>query len=502
MRYLYIPLDDRPVNYDTPIMLANVANINISTPPLNMLGHFTRPGNPDAISKWLINNAHNADVLVVSADMLAYGGLVASRLPGIDNEVAINKLKVLIDIKKKNPQIKIYMFSVIMRLTITSTDDATRQAARDIFEYCILRDKAERLNDEDAKKQLPALKAKIPKTILDKYLHARRRNHAINMAAVELLSDDVIDFLALAQEDTAPFGLHVTEQVKIKKRANEITSPDKWVVYAGTDEAGQVLLARSIAEKNNIKLNVSPIYTDERSALLPALFEDVPLKDTISSHLKLINANISPTGIPLYINTFDDPQLDIFESVDIARPTWYEALRKYPNKNYRHFDEIKGNYIIADTAYCNGGDPHLADKFLQSSKLRQCISYAGWNTAGNTVGSALAHSIISMLPVYDERKLSNLIQIRLLDDLLYQSIVRPWMVKKAHELGASIYQSGEHTEVLQQEVDNVMQKLWLEVCKVYKLPYTSQFKVTLPWGRLFEIKVDWNKDWNNDDGTT
>ncbi len=490
MRYLYIPLDDRPVNYDCPIMLANIANINLSTPPLSMLGHFTRPGNPDDISKWLINNAHNADVLIVSADMLAYGGLVASRLPSIDNDVAIKRLNVLIDIKKKNPKIKIYMFSVIMRLTITSTDDETRQAGRDIFEYCILRDKAERLNDEDAKNELPALKARIPKTILDKYLHARRRNHAINMIAVELLCDEVVDFLALAQEDTAPFGLHVTEQVKLKKRADSNTSEDKWVIYAGTDEAGQVLLARAIAEKNNIALNISPIYTDEKSSLFPALFEDVPLKDTLTRHLKLINAKVDPKGIPLLINTFDPPQVDIFESVAITRPTWYEALRHYPNKNYRHFDEIKGNYIIADTSYCNGGDPHLADKFLQSSNLRQCISYAGWNTAGNTIGSALAHSVISTLPVYDERKLNNLIQIRLLDDILNQSIVRPWIVKAANKLGASIYHSGTHTAELEQEVDTAMQKLWLEVSKIYKLPYSSPFRVKLPWGRLFEIKIE------------
>jgi len=79
-----------------------------------------------------------------------------------------------------------------------------------------------------------------------------------------------------------------------------------------------------------------------------------------------------------------------------------------------------------------------------------------------------------------KEKLSNLLQIRLLDDILYQSIVRPWAVKMAKTAGVSIHQLGTHTEEIQQEVDTAMQKLWIEVCKFTNCPTQVNFALNCP----------------------
>jgi len=76
----------------------------------------------------------------------------------------------------------------------------------------VLRDRAERLDDAEAAVELARVEARIPRPLLAAYLAARARNHAVNRAALTLLSEGVIDFLVLTQEDTAPAGLHVTEQ--------------------------------------------------------------------------------------------------------------------------------------------------------------------------------------------------------------------------------------------------------------------------------------------------
>jgi len=52
--------------------------------------------------------------------------------------------------------------------------------------------------------------------------------------------------------------------------------------------------------------------------------------------------------------------------------------------------------VIADVAYANGGDPRLVESLLKRPDLLARVkSYAGWNTSGNTMGSALALAVAS-----------------------------------------------------------------------------------------------------------
>ena len=80
----FVPLDDRPVTYQLPQLLGRIAGVPIQAPPKAMLGHYLTPGKPDQIISWLnTGDRRNASDYVLSSDMLAYGGLVASRVPGV-----------------------------------------------------------------------------------------------------------------------------------------------------------------------------------------------------------------------------------------------------------------------------------------------------------------------------------------------------------------------------------------------------------------------------------
>lgn len=93
---LYVPLDDRPVNLDDVIVLGRSAGINVITPNLSditnrldsqktasgsTLVSTSSPtyGNPANIRQFILNNAASVDGFIISSDMLAYGGLIASR---------------------------------------------------------------------------------------------------------------------------------------------------------------------------------------------------------------------------------------------------------------------------------------------------------------------------------------------------------------------------------------------------------------------------------------
>jgi hypothetical protein len=72
-------------------MLGQIAGQDVRTPPRAAIGNYLRPGDPDAILRWL-NDAgvHGASALVASSDMIAYGGLVAARIPAFPSPMRSN----------------------------------------------------------------------------------------------------------------------------------------------------------------------------------------------------------------------------------------------------------------------------------------------------------------------------------------------------------------------------------------------------------------------------
>ena len=123
-KVLYIPLDDRPVNIDLVIQLANLRGLEIKTPKSEDLGFFLKEGNVEAIVNWL--NCEEGDALIISLDMFLYGGLIASRTDKRPYNDAMKILNNLREYKKYKSKLKIYAFSNIMRLSISLSSDESQ----------------------------------------------------------------------------------------------------------------------------------------------------------------------------------------------------------------------------------------------------------------------------------------------------------------------------------------------------------------------------------------
>ena len=87
-----VPLDDRPCNRQFPAQLAAIAGRSVLLPPRDLLGWFTQPGECEAVAAWLAECP--AEGLVVSLDMLCFGGLVSSRTPAVSESDAMARLEV------------------------------------------------------------------------------------------------------------------------------------------------------------------------------------------------------------------------------------------------------------------------------------------------------------------------------------------------------------------------------------------------------------------------
>ena len=75
----FIPIDNRPVCYDLPLMIVKQAKEHeILMPNINMLGDLTKVADYNGLLNWLAS-LNNTDVFVISLDTVAYGGLIPSR---------------------------------------------------------------------------------------------------------------------------------------------------------------------------------------------------------------------------------------------------------------------------------------------------------------------------------------------------------------------------------------------------------------------------------------
>ncbi|HBM81050.1 MAG TPA: hypothetical protein DD426_09480, partial [Clostridiaceae bacterium] len=75
-KILYLPLDERPCNYNFPQILASATEYEMIEPPRDILGNKKLPADTAKIRKWLLESVRDVSGAIISVDMLVYGGIV------------------------------------------------------------------------------------------------------------------------------------------------------------------------------------------------------------------------------------------------------------------------------------------------------------------------------------------------------------------------------------------------------------------------------------------
>ena len=79
MNIAFLPIDNRPVCYTMPKIIAGIDNdIELFIPDREFLGDLNNIAKTDKLFDWL-ENLPNQDVIIISLDTLIYGGLIHSR---------------------------------------------------------------------------------------------------------------------------------------------------------------------------------------------------------------------------------------------------------------------------------------------------------------------------------------------------------------------------------------------------------------------------------------
>jgi Protein of unknown function (DUF4127) len=493
-KVLLIPLDDRPPCLQFPVKMGLIGDVEILTPPRTLLGRFTQFGISDSIIVWLKKqDLRTFDAVIMSMDMLAYGGLVASRVHETLIGNALKRLEIIKEIRQKAPKIKIYGSSVIMRLAPTS--DGKNETYREKLARW-----AEYSPYSENKEIVEKLESDIPTEALETYKKARERNLKINLFAIDLIEKNTFDYLILSQDDAKPKGVHVQDRETLRDTVKTHNLSEKVSIQPGADEVSMLLLARALSDKYNYHPKIYAVYSTEKGANQVMPFEDRPLSKTVSSHLKAVGAeevsSVEKADILFYVfaSRFDEGRVANFA---------HEIFNFNKNKP-------KKGIILADIdpkGDVQGGDTVFTEGVLKSGVFTKIYGYASWNTAGNTIGTALSQGILySISQAFLKQKSMKKVEKRmayaqkwftlnrLLDDYTYHTLVRPMALKKIKDNKWNAFQlTNEQTATIEAFC---LEKIEKNALKIVKNGFPtegvklSKLSFDLPWNRAFEAEID------------
>ena len=501
-RILMIPLDGRPAAGQFAKMIAAMAGYEVVLPPQALLGRFTEEAQVDKIFEWLeAQDLTNVKALIASADMVAYGGLIQSRVSNVDSTTAIQRLRKLVTFRAKTESnFKFYIYASNMRLTPTATIKAAPYRMN-LAKYEEIKDKFERTGDKSLLNKLKNLKGMVPMEEIQRYENTRTRNFEVIRTLMRMCKTGPIDYLIIGQDDAKPDGPQIQENAKLREFAKYLELGDKAYFCEGIDQHGNILVSRAILSDLNYQPRVRIVYSDGDGKKAYALYESKPIEESLADQLFASGARIARTAeefdYTLYVNT-----------PGRRRNTFQAFMRNLK-------DEVDQGFPVA-VADINFGVDGTSDEELfaglsEERRAHRLLAFAGWNTAGNTIGTAIpAANVYLSGRALESDSLSREIAQRefllhrMIDDYAYHKYTRPAaykLIDKYQNQRDEVY--GETFARVNQFVEDDLikhakdlfdlqfeGKTFFAGNKEYRIVAMDNLSVFLPWPRAYEAAID------------
>jgi hypothetical protein len=486
-----VPLDDRPVTRQLPMLVGAIAGRTIVEPSRALLGNYLQFGQPDAIVAWLNGSSHSAARdYVISTDMLAYGGLVASRVPGTTYADAFFRLNEMAEIRRREPRARIDAFATIMRLAPTGVPDigaaatffATYPAWTYLQQYASLHDPPEPAEEAMAEK----LREKIGAPLLGAYLETRARDYEVDERLLAMTAAGTIDHLALRQDDAGPVGLHVREVAGLRAQIVQSRLADRAWISPGADEMAMALVAAALARGARWTPHVAVFYSTPEGAQTQDPLEFAPISAAIGDLIA------SCGGVR------DDARPDLTLYVRVPNTgaaldgSFYAALQSATAAGQ--------SVALADLSFLEptfASQASFAQRLLAGGVASRLDAYSSWNTNANTVGTALAEAVAAgagrRTGTYNLLAHRDFTFDRILDDVAFHTVVRPDLNRTLDAQGVP-----DHTYLLPDVAAQIAQRddalLWQQaqmiLPELYPNDHIAAMQITLPWSRTFETEID------------
>ncbi len=391
-KIILIPLDSRPPCKDFVIDAAKISNAEIICPDYQLLDYFTIPSEINKIRNWLIKNSAQSDAIILSIDQILYGGLIASRENNLTDEQIDSLERFLIDLRNSS-NVPIYAFSILPRLQPQQSIDNFFQR-RALIAYSRFRGMIHEnifVDDEMIFETLNEIKDEKLKIYIGHFKAAEK----LNQRLIELTQKNILDRLIIGVDDGEKFSIQ--NELADNLRINN----EKISLIHGADEIALTLLAEIF--QKNLKICVQYCDDDTAEKILP--YMAIPIKNVVGEKISQLKLKVidSPDKADFTLFIFVNDKFDSYKKIS--------SFNKINNL-------IKNNYKVAlvDLSENFNKDETLLPVLIRRGvAINSLIAYAGWNTASNSIGTAISQAVLYQNPY------ENLIFLnqRFLEDYFY-----------------------------------------------------------------------------------
>lgn len=516
-KLLLLPLDSRPPCTQLVADNARTASIEILLPPSDLMDFYSLPGNTTKTKEWLLQKLPSCQGAIISIDQLLYGGLLASR----EHELPPEKIKELAEylrqLHQHNPYVPLYAFSILPRMNPPDKIDGyhdrknlmkwsklTGQLLDNAFES--------ELERKAAISKLAELEAIIPQKALSTYKERYERSLSLSKALVDLANEGVLAHLVFAQDDGEA---HSYPNYKLKELLCYINSSkpahshvkNSISIIHGADEVALSLLAGIVkkGQTNTFKAYIDYNAPNTKSTI--PQYMAISIEDTIKERLKFHDTIIADTP--------DDADYILLASY--GNTDNLSQRQNVATKLKEYYSQGKPVALVDLSHHFSAQETVFPIMLKAGYPIHSLLAYAGWNTASNSIGTAIAQAEICLTALQKARTShqpaepilnSNLLCLnnRYMEDYYY-------LKETIDIVNANLHQQGynnvndldlEHnfrttTAILQRSMKQQVNKLISSTAfqTPFTLPYhphspifqAGQMNVEtgFPWPRTFEV---------------
>ncbi|MDO4202994.1 MAG: DUF4127 family protein [Selenomonadaceae bacterium] len=397
LRVLLLPLDSRPPCSDYVVRDSRLAGIGVILPPKELMDYYTQPGQYMEMRKALLTIAaeKKPDAIIISADQLMAGGLLASRDKLITTEERQSAMDFLRRLHRDNPTIPIHVFSILPRL-LPPPEITLYEERLAITKYARLEEKAEL--GEATTDEIAQLRKLQDFTDPDNYIKPQnlKRYQAIHpthektaKALADLTREGTIAELFIGQDDGEKYGPGNRERRHLMENFGD---SDRLHLVRGADELALSIITRLAVRHTGISPSVEVTYSVYRDGSEFFPYMAASLADTSAEEISLL-------GLTKHHNAASDEKaadITLFIHAGDKTPEAMSARRKAVPLLFGLISEADTNVALVDLSRSFTTEETLLPLLSRKGfPLHRLTSYSGWNTASNSIGTALCEAVLT-----------------------------------------------------------------------------------------------------------
>ena len=386
---LLVPLDSRPPCREFVINGGKIIGRDVITPPTEYMDYYSKAGETTEMRQWLAENAGGADAVILSVDQLLSGGLLAAREAHISHADIDALATYLRTLHSAHPNVPLHAFYILPRAIPQDGIEGWRER-RALLAYARLLGRVgEGLPvDED---EMERLRGEFPPDDLEKYLAHFDESTALASTLIDLTEEGVLTRLILGQDDGEEYSVG---NLKKKELAALLTqkhiAQERAMIVHGADEIALSMLARLSVDELRTRGGAVPrialryARADMADMIFPfmAVSNDVTAQEKIAMLGAALAEDGTSSDLTLLISAGDSDA----DTLGTRAPAAAAVKDMLAAGTSVALVDLSRHFHAEETLL-----PILVEKNVPVNAL---TAYAGWNTASNAIGTALAQAVL------------------------------------------------------------------------------------------------------------